>query len=87
MTSQGVSAGIDMALFIAREIVGEEKAKAYQLVLEYFPAPPVDSGSFEEADERVIRIARRILERDALKDLRIMDLVRNAQDLLSLGRR
>ncbi len=38
----------------ATKIVGEEKAKAYQLVLEYFPSPPVDCGNFEDADGRVV---------------------------------
>ena len=35
ITAQGVSAGIDMALFLVGKIIGEEKAKAYQLFIEY----------------------------------------------------
>lgn len=87
VTSQGVSAGIDMALYLATEIVGEEEAKAYQLVLEYFPSPPVDSGTYQDADDRVVTIARKILEHEARKDLSVMDVVKNAQALLKLRRR
>ena len=35
-----VVAGIDFALHIATEIVGEETAQAIQLSIEYDPAPP-----------------------------------------------
>ncbi len=76
-----------MALYLATEIVGEEKARAYQLMLEYFPSPPVDSGSFEDADDRVVTIARKLLEHDARKDLRVMDVVKNARALLKMRRR
>lgn len=43
-TAAGVSAGIDFALWLAGEICGEERARMIQLVIEYDPRPPFDSG-------------------------------------------
>ena len=45
----GVTAGIDFGLTVAAELAGEEVAKSIQLVLEYDPQPPFDSGSPEKA--------------------------------------
>lgn len=57
----GVTAGIDFGLTVAAELVGEEVAKSIQLVLEYDPQPPFDSGSPEKAGvERVARIRERL---------------------------
>lgn len=56
----GVTAGIDFGLTVAAELAGEEVAKSIQLVLEYDPKPPFDSGSPERAGaERVARIRER----------------------------
>jgi len=40
VTGAGVSASIDTALFLAREIAGEQVAKTLQLGIEYYPDPP-----------------------------------------------
>ena len=57
----GVTAGIDFGLTLAAELAGEEIAKSIQLVLEYDPKPPFDSGSPEKAGpERVARLKERI---------------------------
>ena len=57
----GVTAGIDFGLTVAAELAGEEAAKSIQLVLEYDPQPPFDSGSPEKAGvERVKRIRERM---------------------------
>jgi cyclohexyl-isocyanide hydratase len=57
----GVTAGIDFGLTVAAELAGEEVAKSIQLVLEYDPHPPFDSGSPEKAGpERVKRIYERM---------------------------
>jgi len=40
ITAAGVSAGIDMALYVAERIVGPEIAAALRLGIEYDPAPP-----------------------------------------------
>ena len=42
VTSAGVSAGIDLALWLAGQIGGEERAKVIQLSMEYDPQPPFD---------------------------------------------
>jgi putative intracellular protease/amidase len=56
ITGAGVSAGIDLALTLAAEIVGEDMAKAIQLGIEYDPQPPFDAGSPAKAGERIIRL-------------------------------
>ena len=57
----GVTAGIDFGLTVAAELAGEEIAKSIQLVLEYDPHPPFDSGSPEKAGpERVQRLRERL---------------------------
>jgi len=58
----GVTAGIDFGLTVAAELAGEEVAKSIQLVLEYDPHPPFDSGSPEKAGpERVQRLRERLV--------------------------
>ncbi|WP_291843656.1 DJ-1/PfpI family protein [Maricaulis sp.] len=52
-TGGGVTAGIDFALTIVKEVCGDGLAEAIQLGLEYDPHPPVDSGSPEKASEPV----------------------------------
>lgn len=54
LTAAGVSAGIDMALYLASQLAGELAARAIQLGIEYDPAPPFDSGSAEQASPEVI---------------------------------
>ena len=57
----GVTAGIDFGLTVAAELAGDEVAKSIQLVLDYDPQPPFDSGSPEKAGaERVKRIYERM---------------------------
>lgn len=45
ITGGGVTAGIDFALTVMAELAGEETARAVQLLIEYDPAPPFQSGS------------------------------------------
>lgn len=44
VTGGGVTAGIDFALLLCSIIHGEEAAREIQLLIEYNPAPPFDSG-------------------------------------------
>jgi hypothetical protein len=53
----GVSAGIDMALALTERVHGRELAEALQLVIEYDPEPPFDSGSVEKASTKTRRLA------------------------------
>jgi putative intracellular protease/amidase len=51
ITAAGVSSGIDMALRLAELLVDREAAQAAQLLIEYDPQPPFDSGALAKADE------------------------------------
>jgi transcriptional regulator GlxA family with amidase domain len=61
ISAAGVSAGIDMALTLTERLHGPELAKALQLLIEYDPQPPFDSGSLEKADPATKRLAMRVL--------------------------
>lgn len=58
ITAAGVSSGIDMALQLATLIAGEPMAQTIQLIIEYDPQPPHDSGSMSKANASVIEIAK-----------------------------
>lgn len=58
VTAAGVSAGIDMALWLAAQVAGDDIAKAIQLGIEYDPQPPFDSGSTAKADPDVVTFLR-----------------------------
>ena len=49
VTCAGVSAGIDLGLWLAGQIGGEGRAKVIQLSMEYDPQPPFDSGHMSKA--------------------------------------
>ncbi|BBX61647.1 hypothetical protein MSAS_08210 [Mycobacterium saskatchewanense] len=66
VTSAGVSAGIDLALWLAGEIGGEARAKAIQLVIEYDPHPPFDSGHVSKASAATKAAATALLSRDSV---------------------
>ena len=51
VTAAGVSSGIDMALRLAELVAGRIAAEAFQLVIEYDPQPPFDSGSYAKASQ------------------------------------
>jgi transcriptional regulator GlxA family with amidase domain len=84
ITAQGVSAGMDMALYLVGQLVGVEKAKAYQLFIEYDPNPPFESGTLSKADEDTIRLAKIMLQKEAKKELGIWDILKNLPSLLKL---
>ncbi len=50
ITSAGVSSGIDMALRLVELLVDRQGAQAAQLLIEYDPQPPFDSGALAKAD-------------------------------------
>jgi transcriptional regulator GlxA family with amidase domain len=58
VTAAGVSSGIDMALFLAGRIAGDEVAQAIQLGIEYDPQPPYDTGSPAKASAAIIELVR-----------------------------
>jgi transcriptional regulator GlxA family with amidase domain len=61
ISGAGVSAGIDMALSLTERVHGRELAETLQLVIEYDPQPPFDSGSPTKADASTLRLALRVL--------------------------
>jgi transcriptional regulator GlxA family with amidase domain len=71
VTSAGVSAGIDLAMWLAGEIGGESRAKAIQLVIEYDPQPPFDSGHMSKASTATKAAATAILSKDMLKPAQV----------------
>jgi transcriptional regulator GlxA family with amidase domain len=62
ITAAGVSSGIDMALRLVELLVDRTAAEASQLMIEYDPQPPFDSGSTAKASptvvERVVEYAQ-----------------------------
>ncbi len=57
ITAAGVSSGIDMALRLSELLVDDVAAQAIQLMIEYDPQPPFDTGRVDKAsDEVLIRV-------------------------------
>lgn len=85
ITAAGVSAGIDMALYLSNKIVGELETKAIQLTIEYDPQPIYDSGNYSSADREVIKVADKKLSRDAKKELGIIGILKNSKNILKMS--
>lgn len=56
VTGAGVTAGIDFALTLASKIKDEAYAKAIQLMMEYDPQPPFNSGNPRVADPASVKL-------------------------------
>jgi transcriptional regulator GlxA family with amidase domain len=54
ITAAGVSSGIDMALRLVELLVDRTAAQAAQLMIEYDPQPPFDSGAVHKSDDTVM---------------------------------
>jgi hypothetical protein len=65
-----VSAGIDMALWLAGEIAGRARAEAIQLAIEYDPHPPFDAGHINKASSETQKLAKNIMDRRMPADQR-----------------
>ena len=61
ITAAGVSAGIDMALFLAQQLSNAQTAQAIQLATEYDPHPPLAAGDWTEADAALVAEANRVV--------------------------
>jgi putative intracellular protease/amidase len=57
ITAAGVSSGIDMALRLVELLVDRQAAEASQLLIEYDPQPPFNSGTLDKAAESVRLLA------------------------------
>ena len=61
LTAAGVSAGIDMALYLAAKLTDQAYAEAVQLALEYDPQPPFHEGAISSAKESTVEKAKKLL--------------------------
>jgi putative intracellular protease/amidase len=62
VTAAGVSADIDLALWLAGEIAGRERAEAIQLAIEYDPHPPFDAGHMSKASKETQKLAKELMD-------------------------
>lgn len=67
VTCAGVSAGIDLGLWLAGQIGGEDRARAIQLSMEYDPQPPFDSGHMSKASTQTKAAAAALMAREVAK--------------------
>jgi transcriptional regulator GlxA family with amidase domain len=85
-TAAGVSAGIDLGLSLAAELTDEETARVQQLMIEYDPQPPFDSGHVSKASPATRARAEREMRQLSLttRELKSMSsvLVRRWVDVL-----
>jgi hypothetical protein len=57
-----VSAGIDLALWLAGEIVRRERAETIQLAIEYDPHPPFHVGHMSKVSKKRKKLAKEIMD-------------------------
>ena len=62
ITGGGITAGIDFGLFLTALIGGEDIAKTIQLLLEYNPEPPFQSGLPKTAEPHILEMAMKITQ-------------------------
>lgn len=67
VTCAGVSAGIDLGLWLAGQIGGESRAKVIQLSMEYDPQPPFDSGHMSKASATTKAAATALMAKDLVQ--------------------
>ncbi len=58
ITGAGVTSGIDFALTVVADLLGEEIAREIQLQMEYDPKPPFDGGSPRSAPAALVEATR-----------------------------
>jgi transcriptional regulator GlxA family with amidase domain len=63
ITAAGVSAGIDMALYLVGLLKGNDYAAAVQLALQYDPKPPLNAGSETTAPPSVKQMMQAMYEK------------------------
>jgi len=82
MTCGGITAGIDLTLHVAAQLVGEEQAKQIQLAMEYDPAPPFACGHPKVAEPAIVA---RLSERIGPRQERRAAVVRQAAQRIGVG--
>lgn len=76
VTAAGVSAGIDLGLWLAGQIGGEARARAIQLSIEYDPQPPFDSGHVSKASTTTRATATALLTKQTVSGGQLTPSVR-----------
>ena len=74
-TGGGVTAGIDFGLTILAELRGEMVARSTQLVMEYDPAPPFQSGSPASAGPELTEAVSGMMSELTVRGLHIADAI------------
>lgn len=72
ITGGGITAGIDFGLTLTALLAGEDVAKIIQLMLEYSPEPPFNSGSPKTAEPHILQKAKEISQ--PMFDVRVKQL-------------
>lgn len=80
VTGAGVSAGIDLALWLAARLADEKTAKAIQLLIEYDPQPPFDSGHISKASLATKAAATGLIAKDTFRPAQIKATAQLAWD-------
>jgi cyclohexyl-isocyanide hydratase len=62
ITGGGITAGIDFGLMLTALTGGENIAKTVQLLLEYSPEPPFESGLPKTAEQHILEMAMGITQ-------------------------
>lgn len=62
VTAAGVSSGIDMALQLVAWEFGDDLSMGVQLILEYDPQPPFDTGSVQKAPKPLVEDIKKMLQ-------------------------
>ena len=84
ITAAGVSAGIDMAIYLVHLLQGEKSAKAAQLAIEYDPAPMYHSGNVQTCAPEIKKLAEKQMEAMALHELSFLDKMKQAGSIITM---
>lgn len=87
VTCAGVSAGIDLGLWLAGQIGGESRAKVIQLSMEYDPQPPFDSGHMSKASASTKAAAAALMSKDLMTNGQLKPLTQLVWDRAIKGAR
>lgn len=74
ITGGGITAGLDFALTVVSEVIAPEVAQTIQLIFEYRPQPPFNSGSPDTAPEEIVGMVRGLVNE---KSKALQDYVRS----------
>jgi cyclohexyl-isocyanide hydratase len=80
ITGGGVSAGIDFALQVIRDLWGERTAQRVQLSIEYDPQPPVQAGTPRTAPSDIVDELRAMMQGYADRQRAAVDAARQRLD-------